>query len=69
LNALAATTSGSSLKLAANIDPDRSYRLEASADLQSWTTVTNLSSASGESVLSDIIRSDARQRFYRLASP
>src|SRR5439155_3681437 len=69
LNSLAATASGSSLKLAANLDPDRSYRLEASDDLQTWTTVTNLSSASGVSVLSDAIRSDTRQRFYRLATP
>jgi len=69
MNSLAATASGSSLNLAANIDPDRSYRLEASADLQTWTTVTNFSSASGVSVLSDAIRSDARQRFYRLATP
>ena len=69
LNSLVATASGSSLNLAANIDPDRSYRLEASDDLQTWTTVANLSSTSGVSALSDAIRSDARQRFYRLATP
>jgi len=69
MNALVATASGSSLNLAANFDPDRSYWLEASADLQSWTTVTNLSRASGEALLSDVIRSDVRQRFYRLATP
>ena len=69
LNSLAASASGSSLNLAANMDPDRSYRLEASADLQTWTTVTNLSNASGVSVLSDAIRSDARQRFYRFVTP
>ncbi|TMQ00154.1 MAG: PQQ-like beta-propeller repeat protein [Verrucomicrobia bacterium] len=69
LNSLAATASGSSLNLVANIDPDRSYRLQTSADLQTWATVTNLASASGVSVLSDAIRSDARQRFYRLVTP
>src|SRR5262245_15290579 len=69
LNALAATASGSSLTLAATLDPDRAYRLETSADLQSWTTVTNLSSASGQSVISDAIRPDARQWFYRLVTP
>jgi outer membrane protein assembly factor BamB len=69
LNLLAATLSGSSLNLAANVDPERSYRLEASADLQFWTTVTNLSSASGQSVISDAVRPDARQRFYRLVTP
>ena len=69
MNSLAATASGSSLNLAANIDPDRSYRLEASADLQTWTTLTNLSSVTGVLVLSDAVRLDARQRFYRLATP
>jgi outer membrane protein assembly factor BamB len=69
LNSLALTASGSSLNLTASVEPERSFRLEASADLQTWTTITNISSASGETMLSDIIRSDVRQRFYRLATP
>src|SRR5438876_7301315 len=69
LNWLTATAAGSTVKLTASLDPDRSYRLERSSDLQTWTTVTNLSSASGVAAFSDPIRWDTRERFYRLATP
>ena len=67
LNSLAARITGAGLELTATVEPDRSYVLEVSADLRSWNTLTNFSSAAGVSRLP--VSLAGQQQFYRLTAP
>jgi len=69
LNSLAATMTASGLQLVAAVEPEKSYRLEASLDLETWTTVTSLSSESGTAQFTYPLTDGPMIRFYRLASP
>jgi len=47
----------------------RNYQIEVSADLNSWTTLTNLSTTELHTRVSDLDATHFRQRFYRVVLP
>lgn len=51
--------------------PGTTYRVEVSPDLRNWTTLTNLTAATGTGLLElvETPASDVQQRFYRTAFP
>jgi outer membrane protein assembly factor BamB len=68
-NSISAKMTAEGLALAAALESGNTYRLESSADLKNWTTVTSLSSDSGVAKYIEPWEAGTAFRFYRLVSP